>query len=289
MPGITSLGEVRVLLEAATGSLRLDHPEGIAIHPDGSIWCGGEGGQIYRVERDGSSFKQVASTGGFCLGMAFDLQGNLFICDLHHQAVMRVDASTLAVERFADEVPGHRMRIPNFPAFDADGHLFVSDSWDMTEPGPGILRFDPDGSGEVWYGEPLRFANGLALSLDGRTLYVVETFAERVSEISIECDGSAGHRRTFIDLPGIYPDGLAVDTCGNVWVGCYQPSQILRIKDGAAELIFRDDTAHLLAHPTNIAFVDDRLVAANLGRWHLTVLDVRVTGAPLPPRKPAAS
>jgi sugar lactone lactonase YvrE len=196
MPGLLDPAKVRVLLEASTGSLRLDHPEGVAVHPDGSIWCGGEQGQIYRVEPDGSAFEQVATTGGFCLGMAFDADTNLFICDLHHQAVMRVDASTLAVERFADQVPGHRLRVPNYPAFDAAGNLYVSDSWDMAEPGPGILRFAPDGRGELWYGEPLVFANGLALSRDGHTLYVVETFAQRVSQIPINPDGSAGTRET---------------------------------------------------------------------------------------------
>jgi hypothetical protein len=72
-----------------------------------------------------------------------------------------------------------------------------------------------------------------------------------------------------------------------VWVGCYQPNQILRVKGGVAELIFRDDTAHLLAHPTNIAFTQNRLVTANLGRWHLSTLDVGVSGAPLPPRAAA--
>jgi len=27
----------------------LDHPECIAVHPDGSVWAGGEAGQIYRI------------------------------------------------------------------------------------------------------------------------------------------------------------------------------------------------------------------------------------------------
>jgi hypothetical protein len=27
----------------------LDHPECVAVHPDGSVWCGGEAGQIYRI------------------------------------------------------------------------------------------------------------------------------------------------------------------------------------------------------------------------------------------------
>jgi gluconolactonase len=30
----------------------LDHPECVAVHPDGSVWAGGEAGQIYKVSPD---------------------------------------------------------------------------------------------------------------------------------------------------------------------------------------------------------------------------------------------
>jgi gluconolactonase len=281
--GFIGADEVRVFVEALTGAVRLDHPEGVAVHGDGSIWCGGEQGQVYRIEPDGKGFEQVASTGGFCLGLAFDSASNLFICDMQHRAVMRLDGSSLQVEVFADGVPGHPFRIPNYPVFDSAGSLYVSDSWDMKEPGPGIARLDQDGGGEMWYDKPLHFANGLALSKDGRRLYVAETFGQRISSITINSDGSASDSRTYAELPGCYPDGLAVDESDNLWIGCYEPSQILRVRGGTTELAFRDETAHLLAHPTNIVFTGTSLIAANLGRWHLTILEARVRGLPLPP------
>ena len=75
-------------------------------------------------------------------------------------------------------------------------------------------------------------------------------------------------------MPTIYglPDGIAFDANGNLFVGCYEPSRILRIgADGRnAEVYVEDATAHLLAHPTNIAFDGSALFAANLGRWHVT-------------------
>jgi sugar lactone lactonase YvrE len=277
--------KVRVLIEAMTGDLTLDHPEGVAIHRDGSIWCGGEKGQIYRVEPDGSSFEQVATTGGFCLGLAFDAEGNLFICDLGRQAVMRMDGCSAKVEIFSTGVPEHRFRVPNFLAFDTAGNLYVSDSWSMHEPGPGIVRLAPDGTGELWYDRPLTFANGLALSADGTNLYVAETFANRISRIPIGADGAAGERVTHTDLPGAYPDGLALDADGRLWVGCYHPSEIWRLTGPRAELVYRDDTAHILAHPTNIAFRDGKLITANLGRWQLSILDVDTAGMALPSRQ----
>ena len=43
----------------------LDHAECVAVHPDGSVWAGGEAGQIYRVSEDVKAITVVANTGGF--------------------------------------------------------------------------------------------------------------------------------------------------------------------------------------------------------------------------------
>jgi gluconolactonase len=276
---------VRVLYDGSVTDPRLDHPEGVAVHPlDGSIWCGGERGQIYRLPPDGSSLEEVASTGGFSLGMAFDADANLFVCDLKHAAIFRLDARTGVVARFADGVPGHRLAIPNYPAFDAVGRLYVSDSHAFGEPGPGVLRFERDGSGELWYAQDVNFANGLALGPDGGALYVAETFGHAVFRVPIQDDGSAGRREEVASLGSALPDGLAFDAAGNLYVGCYEPSQVLRIApDGEVTVLYHDVEAHLLAHPTNLAFTGTSIVAANLGRWHLTVIDAGVAGAPLPP------
>jgi gluconolactonase len=48
--------------------------------------------------------------------------------------------------------------------------------------------------------------------------------------------------------------------------------------------VVHDETAHLLCHPTNVAFLGTELIAANLGRWHLTAIDVGAAGVPVPPR-----
>ena len=278
-----------VLCDGSVTEPRLSHPEGVAVAADGYIWCGGDRGEIYRVAPDGSSREVVASTDGFCLGMAFDQRGDLFVCDLKHAAVFRLTVATGKLELFADGVPGHRFRIPNFPAFNASGDLFVSDSHEFRVPGPGIVRLDPDGNGEVWHAGPFDFANGLAFSADGSLLYVAETFRHTISVIEVAPDGTAGATRDLVHLPGAYPDGLAVAEDGSVLVGCYQPSQVLRITPaGAVELVGEDVSAHLLAHPTNIAFLGDALVAANLGRWHLTRIELGLRGVPLPPRPPGA-
>lgn len=275
---------VSVFFDGTLTDPQLDHPEGLAVHPDGSIWCGGERGQVYRLDPDGSSIEEVASTGGFCLGMAFDRTAeNLYVCDLKRAAVFRLEVASGRVARFADGAPGTPFAIPNFPAFDGEGRLYVSDSHAFGVPGPGVFRIDPDGRGELWYDRDVTFANGLAVAPDGSALYVAETFASNVFRIPIHDDGSAGGRVDVAHLPGSLPDGLAIDVEGNVYVGCYEPSRVLRIDpSGAVEVLWHDVTAHTLAHPTNLAFRGTTMFTANLGRWHLTRLEVGVEGARLP-------
>ena len=270
-------GVMSVLCDGTVDEPRLDHPEGVAVHPsDGSIWCGGERGQIYRIEPDGSGREIIASTDGFCLGLAFDGDGNaLFVCDLKHAAVFRLDTRSGELDRFADGVPGHRFRVPNWPAFDDRGRLYVSDSWSADEPGPGIVRLNADGSGELWHPGPFHFANGMAFDAAFGVLYVVETHRSTVAAVPVLEDGSAGAPYDVAGLPGVLPDGLAVAPDGSIIVACYEPSRILRIGlDGAISTVADDPTAHLLCHPTNVAFAGTSLISANLGRWHLTRIEL---------------
>jgi gluconolactonase len=112
---------------------------------------------------------------------------------------------------------------------------------------------------------------------------VCETFAQRISRIPIAADGRAGDATPFaVDLPGL-PDGIAFDGQGHLFCGCYEPSRVLRISpDGrTVEVYIEDPTAHLFAHPTNIAFDGAALYTANLGRWHITRIESDTAAVPL--------
>lgn len=139
----------RIFFDGMLTTPQLDHPEGIALHPDGSVWCGGERGQIFRIEADGGAIEEVASTGGFCLGLTFADDGTLFVCDVKHAAVMFVDPERGVVKKFADGSPEARMKNPNASTFGPDGLLYVSDSHAVHQPGPGIFRFQADGAGTL--------------------------------------------------------------------------------------------------------------------------------------------
>ena len=216
-----------VLIDGTLSRPQLDHPKGLAVAPDGTVYCGGEQGQVYRVAPDASSFVEIARFDGFSLGMAL-LGDDIVVCDLRNRVVWRVDPESGAVELFTNG--GDRpFRTPNMVAVAADGAVYVSDSGSAGVPGPGIYRFDARGNGGLWAGTSLNFANGIAVDEASSRLVVVESFAPGLTAIPILSDGSPGVPARIVDLPGMVPDGVAVGPDGMLYVGCYEPSRVLRV------------------------------------------------------------
>lgn len=258
----------------------LDHPECVAVHPDGSVWAGGEAGQVYRISPDGKRMREVANTGGFVLGLAFSPDArHLAICDVKKAAVLRLDLRAKRLSRFFR--PRTPISIPNHLAYDRAGRLYVTDSGAFRKVCGRIFRFDADGRGSVWHAGPFNFANGIALAPDGSAVYVVCSWLPGVERIPIRPDGSAGARKVYARTPGI-PDGLAFDAKGSLYVSCYTPARIYRVTPaGKVGVHLEDPEAHALSNPTNIAFRGRDLFAANLGRWHVARIRMDVAGAPL--------
>ena len=86
--------------------------------------------------------KQVATSGGFSQGMAFDAEDDLHVCGLKHSAVMRFEARSGALEKFAYGVNGRGKTISKFLALDPEGRLYVSDRQPRFQgAGAGNLSF----------------------------------------------------------------------------------------------------------------------------------------------------
>ena len=75
----------------------------------------------------------------------------------------------------------------------------------------------------------------------------------------------------------IVPDGLAFDKENNLFISCYEPSRIyMADTKGKTKLLIEDKHCTTMAHPTNIAISEDgnTMYTANLGRWHITEIDI---------------
>jgi gluconolactonase len=263
----------------------IDHAEGICITPDGTMYVSGEKGQIYEVGADGVA-TEVATTGGWTLGLAADAEGRIYACDPPNRAVMRwTPGSGAPPEPWSVGVPGTPLVTPNWGAFGPDGSFYYTESgsWKGRD---GCVLVVRNGVTSVWTHEPRDFPNGLAVSPDGRELWVLESTPGAIVAFDIRTDGSAGPRRLVAELSGTVPDGIAFATDGSAVIAFYRPDAVWRWRaDLGLQVLGHDPEGTVLAAPTNVVFAGpDRsdIVVPNIGRWHVTRFRVEgLTGTPL--------
>jgi len=109
----------------------------------------------------------------------------------------------------------------NDGAIDRQGRLVVGsyNSNQLDAPDGSLYRLDADRTLHR-LDKNLVLSNGIALSPDGKTLYVSEMFAHKITAYDYEIEtGTAGNRRVFVAIPDDAgkPDGLTVDSQGFVW------------------------------------------------------------------------
>lgn len=261
----------------------LDHPEGIAWAPSGWVAAGGESGQVYRIEIATGKFQEIANTGGFLLGMAFDAQENLYMCDLNLHAVLQLNPKTLQIQDLTTGKSGIELKSPNYPVFASDGRLFFSDSGDWGADNGKIYCIHPDLSVELVSVEAPAFTNGLAIDPKGEYLYVVESEKSKISKMKIHSQG-LGARKIVLELPNTVPDGLSFTNDGKLLISCYRPDAIFIWDEKTLGTIVSDWSGIYLAAPTNTAFVGeklDRLLVANLAGRYIAEIKTDLIGAKL--------
>ena len=192
----------------------LDHPEDLAFDAEGTLWAGGELGQIYRIPEQGC-VEEFTNIGGFCLGLTFSATDELFVCNAKLACVVRVQKNGES-SLFADSAGNHKLKQPNYSVFDSEGNLYVSDSGEWSRSSGCVVRFDNQGRGEIFLEAPQPFPNGLALDADERFLFVAQSHTHDVLRVEIRKDGTAGDREIYARGVERVPDGLAFDIGGNL-------------------------------------------------------------------------
>jgi gluconolactonase len=269
---------------------RLLHPEDVAVTREGVLFCGGENGELYRVDPASGAVDVLGNTGGFVLGVEIGPDGDLYACDFQRHTVFQLELDgtrpvggpEAVVTGGPDEPPLH----PNYLAFDRKGRLYVSDSGSREKlPGPFedsggcIYVVDPDGTGRVLTDELSAFPNGIALSADGETLYVCESGTHEVSALSLR-NGRTTGTELVTDACGMV-DGVALDAEDRLYIASIGDNAVYRYDSGDIELLVRDPTGMTVNNPTNVAFGGEdmrTMYVANLGLWHVTAFDIEAEG-----------
>ena len=105
---------------------------------------------------------------------------------------------------------------------------------------PGILALvTPDGSARQ-VADGVAFPNGVAVTPDGKTLILAESYGNRLTAYDIAGDGSLSPGRVWADAGDGVPDGICVDAAGAVWYGDVPNRCCVRVREGG-EVLHRID------------------------------------------------
>jgi gluconolactonase len=262
----------------------IDHSEGICLGQDGNLYLGGEAGQIYRLSLEGE-LNQVAQLedGGILLGLTACLDGRLIVCDPGNRCLWKVNLEHNSWEIFVKGSQSVELITPNWSVFLPDGSLVFSDSGNWKGADGFLVRMLVNGKIEKWSSDCPNFPNGMALSEDGKGIYVLESTPGLLSYVPILEDGSSGARVVVCEIPGV-PDGVTIAKDGNLVISCYRPDTIYVWNEvKGLEILVEDPEGTAVAAPTNTVFAGQGnrfLVWPNFGRWNVAILETRYEGIP---------
>lgn len=199
--------------------------EGGALTGDGAILFSDIGDRILKFDPKTKAVTPFRDPSGRANGLIFDPKGRLVAAEGANTGGGRrvsITESDGSVKTLADRYQGKRFNSPNDVAVDAKGRVYVSDPrYVGDEPREldfeGVFRIDPDGS-VTRLETTAKKPNGLAVSPDGKTLYVADNGPDRRALLALDLDtkGDVSRPRVLVTFEGRGIDGMTVASDGRV-------------------------------------------------------------------------
>jgi D-xylonolactonase len=229
--------------------------EGVLWHAErGQVWFVDiKGRRIHRCAADGSARRSWDAPGQVSFIVPSSDGG--MVCSLEDGLYRFIEDSGAfePLARVEADVPGNRF---NDGHVDARGRLWFGSMDDAeSQPTGALYRFD--GTSVRTMDDGYIITNGPAISPDGGTLYHTDTLDKRVYAFDLAQDGSLSNKRTFVEIAdGGYPDGMAVDVDGHLWVATFGGWRIDRFDAAGAKV---GEVRFPCANVTKLAFGGDDL------------------------------
>ncbi len=201
-------------------------------------------------------FRQPA---GYANGHTVDVQGRLVSCEHGNRAVTRTEHDG-SITVLADCYQGKRLNSPNDLVEHADGSIWFTDpSYGIDSDYEGHKAPSEIGGCHVYrtdlatrevriVADDFERPNGLAFSLDGRQLYIVDTRRKHIRLFDVAGDATLSGGDVFATCDAGSFDGIRLDDTGRVWaaahdgVHCFDPDGTLigklRIPEIVSNLTF---------------------------------------------------
>jgi len=222
--------------KVATGFIFIEGP----MWKNGKLWFSDVRGDKVRtydpatkkvtvILNDSGGMKNAPPDGNFgSNAMVTDKDGSILLTRMAIGTIERMDDHG-NLKPFLSKYEGKRLNSPNDLVFTGDGALW------FTDPPFGLPKMDADPKKQLKFNAVFRYAggkltpmitdlkapNGIGFSPDGKTLYISNSMPDMaVYAYDVGPGGKLSNRRTVISYPGSapdVPDGLKVDSAGNVW------------------------------------------------------------------------
>ena len=204
---------------------------------DGRLWFSDWGAnQVIALSTDGTH-EVVVSVPSFPMCIDFLPDGQLLIVDSAQRRLLRRDPDGSLVQHA--DLSGVSENPWNDIVVDERGNAYVNNiGFDFPggEFAPGlVVLVTPDGTVRRVVGD-VAFPNGMAITPDGGTLIVAESYASRLTAFDIGRDGALGNRRVWAETPGDHPDGICMDAEDAVWYADVGNRHCVRVREGGEVL-----------------------------------------------------
>jgi gluconolactonase len=236
--------------------------EGPVPTPDGGLLLTHQGiNKIFKIDKDGRGSTYLENTNG-TTGLGFDKAGRLLGVGggEHGSGVAALLVLAPTRSTLAEAFEGQPIRRPNDLVVDSKGGVYFTETIaplpekDSPPPPPGkttIFYFRPDGR-LVKAIEEVPRPNGIQLSPDEKTLYVINVPGDSVMALDVMPDGHITNMQTFATFKGprheTGGDGLAVDASGRLYAATAIGVQVFGAHGDHL------GTIPIPVRPTNLAF-----------------------------------
>ncbi len=251
IPGVGPKGPI------ATVHTGLTFAEGPAADFDGQLYFTDVfANRVHKVNPGGKPTVVLEASQG-TNGMMFVRPGQLVACQGGLGRIITIDAATKEIGVLVDKHMGEKFNRPNDLVVDRQGGVYFTDPkfGKGTQNKEGVYYATKD-AGATRLLDDLSFPNGIILSPDEKTLYVLQYSMAEAMAYPVTAPGKLGAGRVFFTLPQKEAgkkaggDGLSIDTKGNLYI-TVPALKSLAVVSPEGKLL---GTIALPAVPTNCAF-----------------------------------